>query len=115
MAKFIHIDMMAQLSCKLPALDVTERPRYPIRVRLIRLPERLLTQACNLMTYGPVLSDVYRRLATHVDRIRKGAKPGDLPVELPTRLEFVINAKTANALGMAIPPDMLVRADVVIR
>jgi len=69
----------------------------------------------NLMTYGPVLSDVYRRLATHVDRIRKGAKPGDLPVELPTKLEFVINAKTANALGIAIPPGMLVRADVVIR
>ncbi len=69
----------------------------------------------NLMTYGPVLSDVYRRLATHVDRIRKGAKPGDLPVELPTKLEFVINAKTADALGIAIPPGMLVRADQVIR
>ena len=69
----------------------------------------------NLMTYGPVLSDVYRRLATHVDRIRRGAKPGDLPVELPTKLEFVINAKTANALGIAIPPGMLLRADMVIR
>ena len=69
----------------------------------------------NLMTYGPVFTDVYRRLATYVDRIRKGADPADLPVEQPTRLELVINMHTAKALGIAIPQTMLLRADEIIQ
>ena len=69
----------------------------------------------NLMTYGPVFADVYRRLATYVDRIRKGADPADLPVEQPTRLELVINMHTAKALGIAIPQAMLLRADEIIQ
>lgn len=67
-----------------------------------------------LMTYGPVFFDVYRRLATYVVRIRQGAKAGDLPLEQPTKLELVINARTAKALGIALPQSLLVRADRII-
>jgi putative ABC transport system substrate-binding protein len=69
----------------------------------------------NLAIYGPVLDECYRRLAVYVDKIRKGAKPADLPVELPTKLELVINLKTAKAMDLAIPPPVLLRADEVIR
>lgn len=69
----------------------------------------------NLMTYGPVFADVYRRIATHDDRIRKGAKPGELPVELPSKVELVVNARTTMAIGITIPPASSARADVVIR
>jgi len=66
------------------------------------------------MTYGPNLNDSYAHLATYVDRILKGAKPADLPVELPTSVEFVINAKTAKAIGVKLPQALLLRADRVI-
>jgi putative ABC transport system substrate-binding protein len=67
-----------------------------------------------LISYGPDRADIFRRSASYVDRILRGAKPADLPVQLPTKFEMVLNAKTAKALGLAVPPSILLRADEVI-
>jgi putative ABC transport system substrate-binding protein len=99
-------------------MPVTHRARIADLAAKTRLPTmfgyREHVDASGLMSYGVSLPDLWRRSATYVDKILKGAKPADLPVEQPTKFELVINLKTAKALGLTIPPSIRIRADQVI-
>jgi putative ABC transport system substrate-binding protein len=101
------------------ALTITHQSRILDLATKRGLPTLFQTRdfvdAGGLMCYGPNDADLYRRAATYVDKILKGAKPGELPVEQPTRFELVINLKTAKKIGVTIPPEVLMRADKVIR
>jgi putative ABC transport system substrate-binding protein len=89
--------------------ELAARSRLPTMYR-----DREHVEAGGLMAYGPSIPDSFRRAAVFVDKILKGAKPADLPIEQPTKFEFVINLKTAKGLGLTIPPSVLARADQVI-
>ena len=91
-------------------IDLTIKHRLPVIYG-----SREHAEAGALMSYGPDLVDNYRRAATYVDKILKGAKPAELPVEQPMKFEFIINLKTAKQIGLTIPPNVLARADRVIR
>jgi putative ABC transport system substrate-binding protein len=99
-AEILHHDLITTLAerYKLPAIYA----------------RRLKVTGGGLISYGPDIMDQYRRAAAYVDRILKGAKPSDMPVQAPTRYELVINLKTAKGLGLAVPPALLARADEVI-
>jgi putative tryptophan/tyrosine transport system substrate-binding protein len=91
-------------------VDHAVKSRLPA---IYNVPE--FVEAGGLMTYGVHLPDLYRRAATYVDKILKGAKPADLPIEQPTKFEFIVNLKAAKQIGLTIPPNVLARADRVIK
>ena len=90
--------------------DLAAKSRLPA---IYPFPE--FVEAGGLMSYSANITDLFRRAATYVDKVLKGRKPADLPVEQPTKFEFVVNLKTAKQIGLTIPPNVLARSDRVIR
>jgi putative ABC transport system substrate-binding protein len=108
-ALFITADPMHQLHIE-QVVDLAARNRLPLVSNV-----RENVSAGALMSYGPNLPELFKRAALYVDKILKGTKPGDLPVQQPTQFELVINLKTAQELGLTIPPTLLFQATEVIR
>ena len=108
-------DALITFSDPLTNIHQTQIVEFAVRNRLPMISEvRLWADGGGLMTYGPSMADMFRRAAAYVDKILKGAKPAHLPVEQPTKFDLVVNLKAAKALGLAIPPSILLRADQVI-
>jgi ABC-type uncharacterized transport system substrate-binding protein len=111
-----HVDALMPLTEPLTRTHRDRISEFALQHRLPLIAEsRDFAEAGGLMTYGPSLVDLWRRAAAYVDKILKGAKPGDLPVEQPTQFELVVNLKTAKALGLSLPQSILIRADEVIQ
>ena len=109
-------DALMTTADQLITSDRTRIVDFAAKHRLLSMyPTREFAEAGGLMYYGGSIPEMYRRAAVYVDKILKGAKPGDLPVEQPTKFDMVINLKTAKALGLTIPQSLLVRADEVIQ
>ncbi len=109
-------DAMVTFSDPLTVSNRRQIVEYATRQRLPMISElRQFAEAGALMSYGASLADLFRRAAGHVDKILRGTKPADLPVEQPTKFELVINAKTAKTLGLTVPQSLLLRADEVIQ
>jgi len=110
-----RVEAVLGLDCPNHVPSATLIAELSLKYRLPGMfPFRVYPRAGNLMSYGPNVDDVPRRAATYVDKILKGAKPGELPIEQPTKVELAINLKTAKILELTIPPSLLLRADQVI-
>jgi putative ABC transport system substrate-binding protein len=104
----VSIDALTQANRKL-IVELVAKHRLPA----IYVSREFIEEG-GLIAYGPSYPDLYRRAATYVDKIFKGAKPSELPVEQPTKFELILNLKTAKALNLTVPPSLLFRADEVI-
>ena len=112
----VRPDALLVLQSPLMTLNSKKIVELALKQRLPGMyPTRQFAEEGGLMAYGPLIGDLYRRAATYVDKILKGAKPADLPVEQPMKFEFVVNLKTAKQIGLTIPPNVLARADKVIK
>ncbi|MGH8056844.1 MAG: ABC transporter substrate-binding protein [Candidatus Entotheonellia bacterium] len=111
-----HADALLVVGAALFAANRARLAELALQYRLpTSFPERGFVEAGGLMSYGPNVPEMFRRAAYYVDRILKGVRPADLPVEEPMKFELIINLKTARAFGLTIPPALLVQADEVIR